>query len=143
MSVHVGVREAGLTGLPSVELKGVDPRLIAFAKIHKLYVTCGTNGVHNVGSKHAKGEALDVRARDMSDAAVKQLAVLAREHGLRLLDERKRPVGQKVWSGSHIHLEVRQPGEGEDDGTGIEGGGLGGGVGGGVGGTSEAAEDPD
>jgi hypothetical protein len=80
--------------------------LVKLAKEHKFFVTSTTGGKHNVGSKHYKGLAIDVRTRDKSDKEIQNFIILCRSLGIRVIDERKRPVGQKVWSGAHLHLEV-------------------------------------
>jgi hypothetical protein len=85
---------------------GVDPWLLAFADANHLTITSGRGGTHNVGSKHYKGEAIDVRSRGMTDAGVHALAKKARTAGILLRDERVHPPGQKVWAGPHLHLEL-------------------------------------
>jgi len=85
---------------------GVDPRLLAFADAHRLVITCGRGGKHNLGSKHPKGEAFDFRTRGMTEEFFRELEVDARAKGLLIRDERKRPLHQKVWSGPHGHCEV-------------------------------------
>jgi len=82
--------------------------LKAFAEAEGFFVTSTTGGNHNVGSKHAKGLAIDVRTRDQSNEAIELFLLKCELLGIRVRDERKRPNGQKVWSGSHLHLEIRQ-----------------------------------
>ena len=73
-------------------------------------------GRHNTGSAHYEGKALDLGLNTTfkgdQDAMDKFLGFLSSSEGkkqfpnIRVLDERNRPVGQKVWSGSHLHIEV-------------------------------------
>jgi hypothetical protein len=89
-----------------VKLAGVDHRLLDYARRNGLVVTAGTNGKHNVGSKHYQGHAIDFRSRGLEEEFVGHLERDAKQHGLILRDERTRPPGQKVWSGGHFHCEV-------------------------------------
>lgn len=89
-----------------VVLEGVDPRLLAFCHRNGLVVTSGRNGKHNAHSKHPRGLALDFRSRTLTEEFVLHLFRDAKKSGLRLLDERTRPPGQKVWGGPHFHVEV-------------------------------------
>lgn len=82
--------------------------LAAFAKSRGFTVTSTTGGGHNDGSKHYLGLAIDVRTRDKSPQEVAALIKEAQGLGIVVKDERTRPVGQKVWSGPHIHLEISQ-----------------------------------
>lgn len=88
------------------------PDLIAFARENKLTVGSTTGGRHNVGSRHYSGNAIDIKnSGNLTDEQVAQLSRAASTRGFLLRDERKRPPGQKVWGGPHIHLEnplVRQ-----------------------------------
>ncbi len=81
-----------------------------FANQHGFTVT-GANETsgHNVGSKHYLGQAVDIRVRDKSSDEVEQMINLARNSGLKVVDERSHPKGQAVWSGPHLHLEVANP----------------------------------
>jgi hypothetical protein len=89
-----------------VDLHGVDQRLLDFADRNGLHITSGRGGLHNLHSKHYLGEAIDVRSRGLTEAFVEHLERDARQHGLTLRDERNRPLGQKIWGGPHLHLEV-------------------------------------
>lgn len=80
--------------------------LKAFAEAEGFFVTSTTGGNHNAGSKHAKGLAIDVRTRDQSNERIEAFIRKAGRLGVTVRDERKRPDGQKVWSGSHLHLEL-------------------------------------
>lgn len=77
-----------------------------FAESAGFTVTSTTGGKHNRGSKHALGLAIDVRTRDKSDAQIERLMRQCAALGVRVRDERIKPNGQKVWSGSHLHLEI-------------------------------------
>ena len=81
-------------------------RLLAFAKAHGLTVTSTTGGRHNAGSLHYMGRAIDVRSRTLTEQMVEDIKRFAAAAGIRVLDERKRPPGQLVWGGPHLHLEV-------------------------------------
>jgi hypothetical protein len=82
-------------------------RLKAFAKAHGFHVTSGSGGKHNEGSLHLLWRAVDLRTRDKTDAEVAAFKRAARRAGYRVLDERKRPKGQKLWGGPHLHCEDR------------------------------------
>jgi hypothetical protein len=85
----------------------VDPRLLAWCDRNGLKITSGRGGVHNKGSKHGRGLAVDVRSRGLTDAFVEHLKRDAEQHGLLVRDERVRPKGQKIWNGEHLHCEVK------------------------------------
>ena len=80
--------------------------LVKFAEHHNFVVTSTTGGRHNIGSKHALGLAIDVRTRGKENAEIEAFAAKCRAVGVRVRDERKKPVNQKVWSGAHLHLEI-------------------------------------
>jgi peptidoglycan hydrolase-like protein with peptidoglycan-binding domain len=93
---------------------GVTPRrtgdyreLVDFARARGFTVTSTNGGQHNVGSSHYEGRAIDVRTRDKTNAQVNQFIREARAAGYHVGDERRRPAGQAVWSGPHLHLEIR------------------------------------
>src|SRR6266540_1817829 len=86
--------------------QGVDNRLLHFASVNGLRITSGRHGKHNVGSKHYRGLAIDVSCRSMTAARIEHLKRSARAAGLYIRDERRRPRGQKIWSGPHLHIEV-------------------------------------
>lgn len=77
-----------------------------FAESQGFYVTSTTGGQHNVGSKHYLGRAIDVRTWNKTNSQITAFMALARAQGIRVLDERTRPPGQKVWSGAHLHLDI-------------------------------------
>lgn len=81
--------------------------LSKFAQDKGFTVTSTTGGKHNVGSKHGKGLAIDVRTRDKTPQQVAEFIKQARAAGIWVKDERTHPPGQKVWSGPHLHLEIR------------------------------------
>lgn len=82
------------------------PDLISFAKENKLTVGSTTGGRHNKGSRHYTGNAIDIKGSGaFDDATVQQLSRAASERGFLLRDERRRPKGQAVWGGPHIHIE--------------------------------------
>ena len=68
-------------------------------------VTSTTGGRHNRGSRHYSGNAADIRTRDQAPEQVEALKQGFAAKGYRVLDERQRPRGQKVWSGPHLHVE--------------------------------------
>jgi hypothetical protein len=92
-------------GNPGVRT-GVDKPLLDFADRNGLYITSGKSGKHNIGSKHYTGHAIDFRTIGMTEAFFQHLVRDAKQSGLILRDERKRPPGQKVWAGPHGHLET-------------------------------------
>jgi hypothetical protein len=65
-----------------------------------------TPGVHNRGSAHDKGRAVDFRTRDKSEADVRQMFDYLASLGYVVLDERRRPAGQAKWSGGHGHAQI-------------------------------------
>lgn len=81
--------------------------MVRLANKHGLTVTSTTGGRHNRGSLHGRGRAIDVRTRGVSTARLNAFMKDARAHGYQVLDERRRPAGQAVWSGPHIHLQKR------------------------------------
>jgi hypothetical protein len=76
-----------------------------FAKSQGFTVTSTNSGKHNVGSSHYENRAIDVRTHDKTDAEVEEFIKNAEARGYKVRDERKRPLGQKEWSGPHLHLE--------------------------------------
>jgi uncharacterized Zn-binding protein involved in type VI secretion len=78
-----------------------------YAQSQGFTVTSTTGGTHNPGSAHGAGRAIDVRTRDKTDAEVDAFIADARRRGIHVRDERSRPPGQAVWSGPHVHLEIR------------------------------------
>lgn len=77
-----------------------------FAETCGFVVTSTTGGTHNVGSKHALGLAVDVRTRDKENTEIEAFIRKCEMLGVRVRDERQKPTNQKVWSGSHLHLEI-------------------------------------
>jgi hypothetical protein len=76
-------------------------------------ITSTTGGQHNPGSKHYSGDAIDIgMARETPEQQAQILATLNSTPGLRVMDERQRPPGQKVWTGPHLHVERAQGGSG-------------------------------
>jgi hypothetical protein len=85
--------------------------LIDFAKTNKWAVTSTTGGVHNVGSNHGKGRAIDVSVKNKTSQQIADFKKLAQNKGYRVLDERVRPKGQKKWDGPHLHLDFKKGGQ--------------------------------
>lgn len=80
--------------------------LVKTAEDNKFHITSTNGGSHNVGSKHYMGLAIDVRTRDKTAKQCTDFINLLRGEGLIVRDERVRPPGQRVWSGSHLHIEI-------------------------------------
>ena len=78
-----------------------------FAEHCGFFVTSTTGGKHNVGSKHFRGLAIDVRTRDKTNAQIESFMRKCSAIGVWCFDERTRPKNQKVWGGAHLHLEVK------------------------------------
>lgn len=106
-----------MTAVDAGKRAGVDPRLLHFADRNGLVITSGRGGKHNTGSKHSRGLAIDVSVRrnrvgaPLTDSYIEHLKRDCAASGLRLLDERRRPIRhdgtpQPVWSGPHLHVEV-------------------------------------
>jgi hypothetical protein len=96
---------------PGITFKGLDKRLIAYAIRNGLMVTSTRGGRHNAGSKHYRGKALDFSIHKsngelISEDYIEHLNRDAKENGMLLLDERERLPGEKIWHGSHFHLEI-------------------------------------
>ncbi len=80
--------------------------LVKFAEAEGFTVTATTGGKHNVGSKHYRGLAIDVRTRDKTDSQISAFITKAKNRGIIVREERRKPAGQKVWTGAHLHLEI-------------------------------------
>lgn len=83
-------------------------KLVDFTKNKGFDVTSTTGGTHNKGSAHYQGRAIDVRTNNKTDAEVDAFIKEAKAKGFKVLDERKKPAGQKVWTGPHLHLEIKK-----------------------------------
>lgn len=92
-----------------VNLKVKDDLGQAFdiAAKYGLIVTSGRDGKHNKGSAHGTGEAIDLRTNGVPDAVLRAAMAEFSAAGYNVKDERVRPNGQKVWSGSHLHVSSR------------------------------------
>lgn len=77
-----------------------------FAEAQGFFVTATTGGAHNAGSKHFRGLAIDVRTRDKTVRQCDLFIAKCRRLGIVVRDERRKPIGQKIWSGAHLHLEI-------------------------------------
>lgn len=80
--------------------------LVKIAEDNNFIVTSTNGGSHNKGSKHYLGLAIDVRTRDKTAKQINDFIILLRNKGLKVIDERTRPEGQKVWGGPHLHIEI-------------------------------------
>ena len=80
--------------------------LSALAAENNFVVTSAKDGKHNVGSKHYRGLAIDVRTRDKTNAEIDAFIKICRGFNLVVRDEREKPAGQKVWNGEHLHIEI-------------------------------------
>ncbi|HUF02780.1 MAG TPA: hypothetical protein VMM38_01250 [Aridibacter sp.] len=76
-----------------------------FAEERGFIVRSTTGGKHNVGSLHPQGLAIDIRTRDKTAQQIGEFIAQALAAGIRVVDERLRPPGQRVWRGEHLHLE--------------------------------------
>lgn len=73
-------------------------------------------GTHNTNSLHMKGKALDLGLNSTFGGSQQKMNefydFLNSPEGkrqfpnIKVRDERKKPIGQKIWSGSHLHLEL-------------------------------------
>lgn len=68
----------------------------------------GARSGHNVGSPHYRDIAVDIRTRDKTPAEIESFIQAAKSRGYHVRDERTRPAGQAVWTGPHLHLEIRK-----------------------------------
>lgn len=94
------------TGVPRARRTGDYRELVDFARARGFTITATNGGRHNPGSAHYRGLAADVRTRDKTSAQVEQFMREARAAGYIVHDERRRPPGQRVWSGPHLHLQI-------------------------------------
>jgi hypothetical protein len=79
----------------------------ALAEENKFFVTSTVGGSHVRNSKHYRGLAIDVRTRDKTPEQCESFMQLCQHHGLIVRDERTKPPAQKIWSGAHIHIEIK------------------------------------
>lgn len=98
----------------TVDVVNVNPVLQAFlitaglVQMHLfnrlLVVTSGKDGVHLPGSKHGKGDAIDLRIADMppedQPAFLLVLRVLCARYKLAMFDE------SNVLNAGHVHIEI-------------------------------------
>ncbi len=83
-------------------------KLASFAGAHDFKITAGGGlSGHNTGSLHYLGRAIDVSVRDKTEAEIHAFKLRAGECGFRVLDERVRMPGERVWTGPHLHVEDR------------------------------------
>jgi len=85
-------------------------------KLEELGIKTGSinTGTHNVGSKHYTGKAVDLPASTNggADGLRAIYNFLNSPEGkayfpnIRVHDEISKPAGQRVWSGSHLHIEM-------------------------------------
>lgn len=80
--------------------------LSVLARENGFVVTSAKGGRHNIGSKHFRGLAIDVRTRGKTESAINEFIKVCRALGLVVRDERTRPAGQQVWNGEHLHIEI-------------------------------------
>ncbi len=80
--------------------------LVIFAEAEGFTVTSTNGGKHNVGSKHYRGLAIDVRTRDKTESQIAAFITKAKNRGIVVRDEPQQPDSQAVWSGAHLHLEL-------------------------------------
>lgn len=83
--------------------------LSKFAVSLGFHVTAGKEPGHNPGSDHGKGKAIDVRTWDKPSGEIQRFIDDAKDLGIAVRDERTRPIGQKVWTGPHLHLSTKEP----------------------------------
>jgi hypothetical protein len=69
-------------------------------------VTSEMGGGHNAHSKHYRGKAVDVSVRKRTQFHIDILTEVMAKWGYRVLDERVRPRGQRVWGGPHLHIDI-------------------------------------
>lgn len=73
-------------------------------------------GVHNIGSVHPQGKAVDLGLNTSFRGDAKKMDQFYEFlnsaegkrmfPGIKIRDERIKPLNQRVWSGSHLHLEI-------------------------------------
>lgn len=79
--------------------------LTTLVQKYGLPITSTDGGTHNVGSKHYQGLAIDTGVNGVDDKKIALWNQQLQPQGYRILDERTRPAGQKVWTGPHLHWE--------------------------------------
>ena len=91
------------------------PSISSFLQETGLKPSSTTGGQHNKNSRHYTGNAIDLGLNTTFGGDTHQMeqfknyfntVVKNKYPNLRLIDERSHPKGQKVWSGSHYHIEV-------------------------------------
>ncbi len=92
----------------NINLKDEMTDALSIAAKYGLTVTSGKDSRHNVGSAHYAGGAFDLRSNGVNPAVLETAMRELRSAGYYVKDERSKPAGQKVWSGSHVHVGGRQ-----------------------------------
>jgi hypothetical protein len=69
-------------------------------------VSSEMGGPHNARSKHYRGKAIDVSVKGRTTFHMAMLTEVLTKWGYIVVDERKRPRGQKVWTAPHFHISV-------------------------------------
>src|SRR2546423_1458427 len=82
-------------------------RLINLIKKRGFEITdVDTPGVHNKGSAHDLGKAVDFRTKTKTASQVEEMFDYLTSRGYVVLDERSRPAHQKKWGGPHGHAQI-------------------------------------
>lgn len=69
-------------------------------------VTSAKGGGHNAHSLHYIGKAIDISVRGKTEFDIAMLYTVVEGLGYKIRDERKRPKGQRIWGGPHMHISV-------------------------------------
>lgn len=93
------------TEIPDYNTSTYSGQLSEFARRAGFDITSTSGGMHNPGSAHYEGRAVDVRTKNKTPEQVSSFIQQALSQGYKVLDERHKPKNQRVWSGPHIHLE--------------------------------------
>jgi hypothetical protein len=87
--------------MPKINMKYVDA-MVAICKANGFTVTSTISDKHSPTSRHYRGLAIDVRAKDKSKRQVDDFIILLRNLGYNVLDERVSR--SKNWTGPHLHV---------------------------------------
>ncbi len=95
--------------IPAAEPHALAPELDALTRSGAIAgvpfkITSTAGDLHNVGSLHYLGLALDIAPQDPAQWESLRRGLTAA--GYRVTDERVRPTGQTVWTGPHLHVEA-------------------------------------
>jgi hypothetical protein len=104
-----------------VDLTDMNPNIVEiYDKVNQAFrdnidrdgiITAGRDGKHNPNTLHGRGEAIDLRTRDIIPSKVNDIVNDIRDsigtENYDTINEHVRPPNAKVWGGPHIHIEYQ------------------------------------